>query len=462
MDDFLTLENFNEFAKDYSCLTHLDILVATMSGNFRGKRVLLEDIKKIINASMSLPRSITSMDAAGGTPLLLKEGEADGDPDTVFLPLKHSLALVPWDKTKTRAQIMLNPDTSHKDYHDYQNPRAILQKAVNLLHNQNLYPQAAIELEFFLIDPNSLHKNTQPPNAQKNQRQNITEQCLSSQALEDFSPFLEKLQEALTIQNLNPQSLSAEYSPAQFEINQPHGKDLLFVCDQAMLLKHAVKSVAKNFGLEATFMAKPYLQKPGSGLHIHCSLLNKHSENIFAGKTKDNLSNTFLWAIGGLAQTACDFFPLLAPTSNSYRRFAGGDAGGFFAPVNSAWGRNNRNVALRIPLLHSCDDTRVEHRIAGADSNPYLAMAAILFGIDYGINNKIDPGQESIAENINQQHDLPFRWGEALYRFKISDIAKHYLGDETHKFLHSYYASEYEAYHNEIPQRDLQRYLEGF
>ncbi len=462
MDDkFLTLADFKRFSRDCGTdIEYLDILVASMSGIFRGKRIPASDIGKLVAGQLSLPRSIATMDIAGATPLCLKEGYGDGDPDTVYLPLKHSLAMVPQmgNSGKNRAQIMVTADPKHKNTNAYQNPRAILAKALSLFHICGLFPQAAIELEFFLIDPASIKKGVlQPPKSQSSNRKVATEQCLGMGALEDFSPFLDKLQEVLKLQNLNPEALSAEYSQAQFELNQPHNKDLLYVCDQAMLLKHAVKSVARQFGLEATFMAKPYLELPGSGMHVHCSVLDKKGKNIFSSGKKGALSQEFFHAVGGLSKTACDFFPLLAPTGNSYRRFMGGA----FAPVNSAWGYNNRSVALRVPLLHGTEDSRIEHRIAGADSCPYLTMAAVLFGIDYGMKNKVKPPKESVADKIYEKHILPWRWGEALYRFKKSAIAKNYLGADVHNFLHGYYASEYEAYHSYMPKRDIDRYLES-
>ena len=457
MDKFLTISDFKRFSRDCEeNIEYIDILVAGMSGIFRGKRIPASDIDKLIAGQLSLPRSVATMDIAGATPLCLKEGYLDGDPDTVYLPLKHSLAPVSW--SKNRAQIMVTADPKHESTNAYQNPRAILAKALELFHKSGLFPQAAIELEFFLIDPASIKKGIlQPPKTQKTNRKVTTEQCLGMQALEDFSPFLDELQKTLKLQNLNPEALSAEYSHAQFELNQPHGKDLLYVCDQAMLLKHTVKSVARQFGVEATFMAKPYLELPGSGMHVHCSVLDKKGKNIFSSGKKGKLSQKFFHAVGGLSKTARDFFPLFAPTGNSYRRFMGGA----FAPVNSAWGYNNRSVALRVPLLHGTADSRIEHRIAGADACPYLTMAAVLFGIDYGMKNKVKPPKESVADKIYEKHILPWRWGEALYCFKKSAIAKHYLGVDAHNFLHGYYASEYEAYHSYMPKRDIDRYLES-
>ena len=177
--------------------------------------------------------------------------------------------------------------------------------------------------------------------------------------------------------------------PAQFEINLKHKADPVAAATDGLLLKRAVKAAAKAHGLEATFMAKPHHDWPGSGMHLHASLIDKDGNNLFAG---DPLSPLFRNAIGGLQTTMSDFMAVWAQSANAYRRYVPKN----YVSMAAHWGFNNRNVALRIPYA-SGPGTRVEHRVAGADANPFLALAAILAGIRHGIANKLDRARWSKA-----------------------------------------------------------------
>src|SRR5690606_660350 len=134
----------------------------------------------------------------------------------------------------------------------------------------------------------------------------------------------------------------------------------------AMYLRRAIKAVAARRGQMASFMAKPFADQAGSGTHIHVSLLDREGRNVFAS-TPDAPADVLKHAVAGLQRASDDCMLLFAPHANSYRRFVLNA----FVPLNDAWGFNNRTVAMRIP--HSDPvNLRIEHRIAGADANPYL------------------------------------------------------------------------------------------
>jgi glutamine synthetase len=212
-----------------------------------------------------------------------------------------------------------------------------------------------------------------------------------------------------------------ESGPGQFEINLKHRADAVAAALDALLLKRAVKAAAKAHDLDATFMAKPHHDWAGSGMHVHVSLLDGRGENLFAG---DPLSPLCRHALGGMRETMADFMAIWAQTANAYRRYVPKA----YVSMAAHWGFNNRTVALRIPHGNGAG-TRIEHRIAGADANPYLVTAAILAGMRHGIANEIDPGPavEGDSEGI-EAPPLPTAWVNALDGFKRSDVVRDAFG----------------------------------
>jgi len=173
-------------------------------------------------------------------------------------------------------------------------------------------------------------------------------------------------------------------------------------------------------------MAKPYPDRIGSGLHIHASIVDQTGRNIFDDGSVEG-SDRLRHAIGGLQALMPESMALFAPSLNSYRRFQPD----MFAPVNRRWGVNNRSAGLRIPVSPG-DARRVEHRVSGADANPYFALAAVLAGLHHGLVNKIDPGP-SATGNVSREPDmaLPFSIDDALGRLANAPVLESYLGAET-------------------------------
>ncbi len=212
-----------------------------------------------------------------------------------------------------------------------------------------------------------------------------------------------------------------ESGPGQFEINLKHRADAVGAALDGLLLKRAVKAAARAHNLDATFMAKPHHDWAGSGMHIHLSLLDKEGKNLFAG---DPISPMFRHALGGMRETMADFMAVWAQSANAYRRYVPKA----YVSMAAHWGYNNRTVALRIPRGNGAA-TRIEHRVAGADANPYLVIASILAGMSHGITNKIDPGPavEGNSELIDAP-PLPTAWVNSLDLFQRSEIVRGAFG----------------------------------
>jgi glutamine synthetase len=183
----------------------------------------------------------------------------------------------------------------------YFDPRSALEKIVNRIKSElNMNPVGAVELEFYLMDrASALAGKPMAPKAQINEFRPQHYQAYYLQDLDDFQPFFKDLYAACEVQGLPAKTLISEYSPGQMEIVLRHRADVLKACDEGIMLKRLIKAVAEKHGLAATFMAKPYAQWTGSGMHIHVSLGDEQGHNLFAAE--DPQSNQLLMhAVGGL------------------------------------------------------------------------------------------------------------------------------------------------------------------
>jgi glutamine synthetase len=184
----------------------------------------------------------------------------------------------------------------------------------------------------------------------------------------------------------------------QCEIDMRFGK-LVEMADNVLKYKYIVKNTAKKYGKTVTFMPKPLFGDNGSGMHTHVSFW-KGGRNLFAGDKYAGLSDTALWAIGGLLKHAPAILAFSNPTTNSYKRLVPG----FEAPVNLAYSSRNRSASIRIPMYSSSEKAkRIEFRCPDPSCNPYLAFSAITMAAIDGIMNKIDPGSP-LDKDI---YDLP-------------------------------------------------------
>ena len=223
-------------------------------------------------------------------------------------------------------------------------------------------------------------------------------------------------------------AISGEYAPGQFEINLQHSDNPLQAADHCVMFRRAVQGVAKKHGYRATFMAKPHLENAGSGLHLHVSLLNDRGENVFSGPGEygnpDCGSKYLSHSIAGLTKHHGDCMGIFAPNCNSYHRYVPN----LFVPVSPSWGYENRSVAIRIPKSPP-ESRRLEHRVSGADANPYLTLAAILAAIHDGIVTESDPGQPAQG-NAGEQVDpsIPVDLESAMEKMTNSELLRQYFG----------------------------------
>jgi len=302
----------------------------------------------------------------------------------------------------------------------------MLERLMERFASHGLRPVLASEMEFFLFrdENDSLGR---PVHTQSDRVGGAlgSGQTYCIDTMEDMSELMHGIRDACVVQGLPIDTLIKESAPSQYEINLYHSPDALVAADQAVLLQRTIKGVAKQQGLRATFMAKPFGDLAGSGMHVHCSLIDTDGNNAFddgTGKGNDLLRQ----AIAGCLATMEESMLLFAPNLNSYRRFQRGT----HAPLAPSWGYENRTVSLRVPADVPAA-TRIEHRVSGADANPYLVIAAILAGMLHGIENKLqapEPMEGNAYDKLPAS--LPRYWPDALARFESSKFIGDNFGAE--------------------------------
>jgi glutamine synthetase len=408
----------------------IEFIYVDINGIPRGKWASPNTLTKAFKGGLRMPISSLVLDIWGDNPPntgLLKAG----DGDAICVPVESSLGITDWNNRKT-AQCLV----SMEDYLGepiFADPRHILQGVLNKYSELGLTPVMAPELEFNLID-NELLPNGHPQMPIKpgtNQRYRDV-QLLDLDEMEDFEEFFTLVERSANTLNIPSETAIKECAPGQFEINLLHHEDVLLMADQAFLLKRLIKNCAKQFGMNATFMAKPFPEQAGNGMHVHLSILDKDGNNLFKVDENKQPLSVFANSIAGLLKTTPDFLAFYAMNSNSYRRFL---PNANMAPTTLSWGNENRTALIRLPEANE-QSTRLEFRAASADANPYLVFASILSGTLSGIQNRDKLTSETIG-NANKQHPpaLQLTWKEALNNANNSNIVEHFFGK---KFQHSF------------------------
>ncbi len=327
----------------------LELLMPDINGMLRCKRIHRREFDTLFSHSLKAPLSVPLLGIRGD----LYDENMDqeilaGDPDQLLLPIADTLHPVPWLESPT-AQVL----TGFADLDgvpSWADPRNVLDATLSHYRDSGLRPIVATELEFYLLAAGD-GEAPRPLTGEipgTGLRQQGIQYCMADD-LFDCDNFLDDVRAACDAQGVPLTAIHSEFAAGQWEINTHHSDDPLLACDHAVLLKRIVKGVARRHGIGATFLAKPFTELAGSGLHIHASVYDDSGNNIFASAMAGGslqCSDTLRAAIGGLATTMRESMAIVAPNANSYRRFKPGA----FAPGSPSWGYNHREGALRIPV----------------------------------------------------------------------------------------------------------------
>jgi glutamine synthetase len=392
----------------------IDAFLFDMNGIPRGKRVRRSDLLGVAKGGLMMPASIFIMDPLGNCIEETGRLWETGDPDHHCHLLSGTLVPIPVGDGRHAQAVMA------VDAREELDPRTVLFDQVERFARAGQTPVAAVELEFYVTrrSTNGAFVLHTPEGLSDDPSRPLT---FGFEEMDALSPFIDDVYRVCEVQRLPVDAVMQESGPGQFEINLKESADAVGAALHGLLLKRAVKAAARAHGLEATFMAKPHHDWAGSGMHIHLSLLDQSGQNLFAGEP---ISTLFRHALGGMRETMADFMAIWAQSANAYRRYVPKS----YVSMAAHWGFNNRTVALRIPRANG-SATRIEHRVAGADANPYLVIASILAGMSHGMTNNIDPGPavEGNSEGLESPL-LPTAWVNALDLFQRSKIVKEAFG----------------------------------
>jgi len=440
------------FLAAHPTVRFFDAFVNDLNTIERGKRIDRAAIATLFERGMPLPGSMFALDIDGGTVEATGLGFQDGDADRPCLPIPGTLVPVPWQPDVAQVQLRMHDFDGSRFFGD---PRRLLEDMLAAFAARHLTPVVAIEYEFYLVDSQRAADGLpQPPKGPLTGRREYRTQINSMSDLNEYSSLLAEIDRVCRLQKVPATSSLAEYGPGQYEVNLAHAPDALRVCDEALRFKRIVKSVARAAGCEATFLPKPYRDMAGSGLHVHVSLLDAAGKNIFAAADA-NSSPSLRQAIAGTLATLADGMAICAPGPNSYRRFRT-EA---YVPVHADWSVNNRGSAIRVPAADAAN-LRLEHRLAGADANPYLVVAWVLAGMLHGLTEGLEPPPPTTGNAYDQPGEpLPIYWNDAIERFARSEFAARHFGERFVQLYCTVKRGELQEFSSHVTPLEIARYL---
>ncbi|WP_299373377.1 glutamine synthetase family protein [uncultured Tateyamaria sp.] len=387
------------------------VAASDLNGVARGKRMPVRFADKVTETGTRFPMSVLNLDIWGedieDSPLVMESGDRDG----VLRPTERGFMPMPWLDTPTG---LLPIWMFHEDGRPFAgDPRHALAAVQKRFTDRGLTPVVAVELEFFLID-DAGNRLRVPPSPRSGKRR-VAGEILSLRALDQFDAFFTELYDACEAMDIPADTAISEAGLGQFEINLMHQADALKAADDAWLFKMLVKGMARKHGFAASFMAKPYPDYSGNGLHMHFSVLDAAGNNVFDDGTAAG-SATLRHAIQGCLAGMPGAMLMFAPHANSYARLVPGA----HAPTGIAWAYENRTAAIRVPSGPPVA-RRIEHRLAGGDVNPYLSVAAVLGAALNGIDDALDPPPPITGNAYAQElRQVPSTWADAIDAFENS------------------------------------------
>ena len=428
----------------------VEALITDCNGIARGKWLPVQKLDTIEKQGLKLPKSALGLDVWGrDIPAL---AHANGDIDGYCHLVEGSLRPLLTERGVDQAQVLLS--MFDKDGNPYMgDPRQVLQALVNRFTEKELRPCMAVELEFSLLPK---PETSEAIGAALRDQNAVGGNLYALSELDYHGPLLEALRQAFDTQDLPYEGIIKESAPSQFEINVAHSDDVMLLADQVIRMQRTIRAVSARHGFVASFMPKPIDDEAGNGLHVHCSLLDENGTNVFDDGGEEG-SDLLRYAVAGCLELLPASMLLFAPSFNAYRRFQPGN----HAPTESAWGYDNRTTAIRIPESPSAA-RRLEHRVAGADANPYLVLAAVLAGIWQGIENTLSPPNPIEGNAWDQEIDapaLPTTMDEAISVFDKSDVLSSYLTSEFKTLFLATKVQERNEFAKRVTEFELETYL---
>ena len=334
-------------------------------------------------------------------------------------------------------------------------PRSLLKKIESEASGMGFNAKFSQEFEWF----NFLGKSNDLAGTDYQQLNPITPGMFGYSQLRpsQYSEYFNEIFEMMDAFDVPLEGMHTETGPGVYEAAILYD-EILAAADKAMLFKTGVKEIAYRHGIIASFMAKWNNDLPGCGGHLHQSLWDKNGKNLFLLNENGEMNATMDSYLAGMLHCLPEIMPMYVPNINSYKRLREGA----WAPTNVTWGKDNRTAAVRT-INGNEKSARIEMRVTGADTNPYLAMGACLASGLYGIKNKLKLELEATVGNAyenSKAEKLPTNLFEATQKMKNSKIAVDLFGEE---FVNHFIRTrewEWQQYSKAVTNWEIKRYFE--
>lgn len=441
------------FLDDNPSIEVVEMLLPDTHSIIRGKWGPPNTLKKAFGEGIQLPLSIFGLDIWGRevpeTGMHIETGDRDG----VCIGVPGSVRPVRWAERPT-AQVLLSMFEEDGSPW-FADPRHVLERVCERFRGLGWTPTVAFELEFYLLRPDFETEAQASPlpvtgKAVGPERQRM----YSISELASLDPLFTEIRLSAEAQGLPVDTVISEAGPGQFEVNLNHRSDPLGAADDAVLLRRLITCVARKHNMRASFMAKPFQEWPGNGMHVHVSLADADGVNVFADEAGAALLRH---AVAGTLETMPELLAIFINSFNGYRRLAPGS----YAPTRVTWGRNNRSVAVRVPS-GSAAARRLEHRIAGADANPHLVLAGILSGMMRGLEARLEPPpaiEGNAYAGLGVGAELTDYMEEAVEAFEMSDFVAEAFGTEFRRIFSELKKAEQAVFDERISRLEHETYL---
>ena len=397
-------------------IRRVELVFADLTSVARGKILGTPSFVEALGAK--IPSLLLGLTVTGGEPLAVFEQIFPQTfPDMALRPdwstlVRDPLAKVPTATILCDIEARFPAADGRREVNVAElSPRQLLKQMLNRLSAAGYRARVAPELEFFLLHPERNAEGAlQVAHGMSGSVPHVesSHDLVSAETAASFAPFFDDLWQACEAQGIPITGYAHESAIGQYEVNFAPGEPLA-QADAVFRFKRLTRELARRHGCRATFMAKPYLLEPGTGLHWHISLSDADGNNPFTD-TDGSAHPRLRHFIGGWQASARASMAILAPYAHSYVRLQRPDA----APASVEWGYDNRTVAFRIPQSDPAN-RRLEHRLPGGDANPYLSLALMIGSGLSGMQQRLEPSPEaSDRPAAAARGALPLNLAEAL------------------------------------------------
>jgi glutamine synthetase len=420
----------SSFLNDNPTVQYVDCVFVDLCGNVRGKRIARGELEDLFARGLSVPGSIYFLDARGE----VAGAKLDDSMGTAW-PVAGTITQVSWSQRPHGQVLMTLRDAAGTPY--FGEPRNVLKRVIGRFADLGVEPAARVRMEYYLADQERAKSGLLQPAG-----------VLGPAAAAEIES---GIAEAAATQGLPALSFVAGHSPGQVAIEFNTAVDALQAADNSVFLRQVVRAVARLHKLDAVFMARPFADLAASGMRFQLGL-RRGEVSVFATTEGGDMSRS---AVGGLQTVMADSIALFAPSVNSFRRFTGNHA----VPRNKRWGYLNKTA--NISIVQGNDDApRIDVAIAGADANPYLALAAMLAGVHYGISQGLDAGAPADGDVSGfVDPTLPMAIDAALLALENGPVLREYFGPAYVDLYCAAKRTELERFRSFIPPHEYDWYL---